>query len=600
MSQSVINEYLVALKYGINNSSAQQFNQSLEQARRAVDQAMSGMQMSVVGVTTKMATAYATVTVAIGGMMVALSKADMEYQKFGLHMWVSAQAAKEMKTTLDAMGESLEDISFIPELRGQFQQLLGQGKGMMPPSDYADQMREIRQITFEFKRMKLEASFALEWIGYYIFKYLEGPIRKIKEWLQEFNNNIQAKMPEWTQKIAKFLAQFLQIGMAVADTIRWIYESLSRLWTEMPDGIRRLMVALGALWAVFMLSPIGRFIAAFAVLMLLVEDFWVYLQGGKSAEALKPLWKFFEGLYKESKKDGAFGGIKVQVTELDAALTRLGLAFENVGKAFKTLGGEIKSSDAFDFLNNSLKQLIQGFTFLADLIVAILEGRVSEFLWAKLKKWSEGGILNPGPNPNEKDTGDWGPGSGPGGGGGGGSNAGGGLGKTWRKEGDWVNTQGLKPNALSAIDAIAAWWQRQTGRQLTVSSGYRPGDPGGHGRGQKFDAVDDATTTLLEDNVGGIRDRLIAYAESIGLKVLDEYKYPSAGTTAGHLDFSAAGFKPSGGMAMNTVNNIYVNVPAGSDSQQIAMATVKELERVQGKANITFISQMRDLQGVGA
>lgn len=111
---------------------------------------------------------------------------------------------------------------------------------------------------------------------------------------------------------------------------------------------------------------------------------------------------------------------------------------------------------------------------------------------------------------------------------------------TWRKEVENVNINGLQDNAKSAIDALGAYFYKLTGQQMVVSSGLR--DWGGHVSGTKFDIVDDATSELLEKNVDGIRDKIIAYAESIGLQVLDEYDSPSEHATGGHLDINAKNF----------------------------------------------------------
>lgn len=111
---------------------------------------------------------------------------------------------------------------------------------------------------------------------------------------------------------------------------------------------------------------------------------------------------------------------------------------------------------------------------------------------------------------------------------------------TWRKEVENVNIDGLQDNAKSAIDALGAYFYKLTGQQMVVSSGLR--NWGGHVSGTKFDVVDDATSELLEKNVDGIRDKIIAYAESIGLQVLDEYDSPSEHATGGHLDINAKNF----------------------------------------------------------
>jgi hypothetical protein len=122
-----------------------------------------------------------------------------------------------------------------------------------------------------------------------------------------------------------------------------------------------------------------------------------------------------------------------------------------------------------------------------------------------------------------------------------------GAGNTWRKEVENVNTDGLQDNAKAAIDALAAYFQQQTGRQMVVSSGLRdwdshPEGPGGHISGTKFDVVDDADSRLLQDNVNGIRDKLVAYAKNLGLKILDAYAGDEGPDAPGHLDINAKDF----------------------------------------------------------
>lgn len=120
--------------------------------------------------------------------------------------------------------------------------------------------------------------------------------------------------------------------------------------------------------------------------------------------------------------------------------------------------------------------------------------------------------------------------------------ANGAQGKTWNAETDEVNISDLQENTISAIDALSAYFYNLTGKAMTVSSGFR--DWGGHVNGTKFDVVDDSVSEILESNADGIRDKIIEYAKSIGLSVLDEYDSPSANATAGHLDFEASGFSP--------------------------------------------------------
>lgn len=161
-----------------------------------------------------------------------------------------------------------------------------------------------------------------------------------------------------------------------------------------------------------------------------------------------------------------------------------------------------------------------------------------------------------------------------------------GAGITWRKEVENVNTEGLQNNAKSAVYAMAAYFYKLTGQQMVVSSGLR--EWGGHVSGTKFDVVDSASSELLEKNVNGIRDKMIAYAQSIGLQVLDEYDNPSANATGGHLDINAKDFpgtfaaqaKARIGPVLTKSGLDYLN--AIVDLMQQADDIVKELAEARG------------------
>lgn len=147
----------------------------------------------------------------------------------------------------------------------------------------------------------------------------------------------------------------------------------------------------------------------------------------------------------------------------------------------------------------------------------------------------------------------------------------------WRKEVENVNIDGLQDNAKAAINSLAAFFQQQTGQQMVVSSGLR--DWGGHVSGTKFDVVDAGDSRLLEDNVNGIREKIIDYAKSIGLQVLDEYANPSEHATAGHLDFNAKDFTATfAAQAKDRIGQVYEK--SGLDYLNEILALMNEADEI--------------------
>lgn len=122
-----------------------------------------------------------------------------------------------------------------------------------------------------------------------------------------------------------------------------------------------------------------------------------------------------------------------------------------------------------------------------------------------------------------------------------------GEGKTWyRVTSEDPKYEALEPQAKVALDMVAGYFKRLTGKQLGVTSGkrsadlgYSEEDIGGHGTGLKFDAA----AAALNDPE--IRQKVIDFARSVGIEVLDEYANPTRKATAKHLDFNAQNFDSS-------------------------------------------------------
>lgn len=308
MSLDVIKEYLVALGFEVDMPEYDKAKGAINQLGRVVQSETAGMAKNFTGAATAITGAIAGVAAATAGLVRHVTNADMEYQKLALRMWTTRQQAKELKTTLDAMGEDIVDVAWIPELRQQYEELRRQGQMMQTPADAAEQLQYIRSIGFEFKRMKLEATYAMEWITYNVVKMLAGPIKGIKDGLKSFNDMIIEKMPEWSAKVATFLTNVINLGRAGARFISDIATGLYRIFDALPRGVKIFVATLMAAGALIMSGPIGWFIAGLGTVLILLEDFFGYLDGRESSKTLAPMWKYlvdlwgkFDGLLTEAR-----------------------------------------------------------------------------------------------------------------------------------------------------------------------------------------------------------------------------------------------------------------------------------------------------------
>jgi hypothetical protein len=156
-------------------------------------------QGAVVGVFTAASTA-------IVGMVDKLAMADQGYRLFGLHMLMNEQAAKRLKIAQDALGASLGEIVWDPELHKNFITLQqdqeayqkSQGEG------FAAAMRGWRDLHLQIERVKVGLLYLAQSVVARLFETMgvniDAVTAKIQEFLAVLHN------PEQFQKLVDLIA----------------------------------------------------------------------------------------------------------------------------------------------------------------------------------------------------------------------------------------------------------------------------------------------------------------------------------------------------------------------------------------------------------
>ena len=325
----VLKSYLVSLGFDTDMGSYQKFDRTLKDATGKIEGHVSSMSMNYIKGSAVVASALASIGFATIGLMNKLASADMEYQKFGMSMFMGKEAAKQMMIATDALGASIDDIAWNPELRSQYYTLTKQMRSMEQPKDAGSQLKYIRSIRFEFDRLKVEATYGLQWIGYYLFKHLAGPIKELRDGMSKMNDWIQARMPEWAEKAASFITSIFNIGKAVWRTISQIFDGLKEMWDMLPGWAKGIAVLLAVAFA-----PISPAIKIIAGLLLLLDDFYGYIDGRKSSKMLAPIWDILI-----MAVDTITRGIVTAMVLIDELYSKMTGGGKSWGEIFKSITG---------------------------------------------------------------------------------------------------------------------------------------------------------------------------------------------------------------------------------------------------------------------
>lgn len=409
MVAEILKSYLVSLGVQVDQPGFNQMKTTLDQTSNTVTHATGGWAKNFVSASTIIMTAVASITTAVTGLMVGAAKQDLAMEKYARGMMVSKNAAKEMKLAVDALGESVQDIQITPELMNRYRALISDGRNMKVGGDYEGTMKNFRDLIFEFTRLKQEASYALQWVGYYLMKYLARPLAQAKATFKSFNDSLIKNMPNWTEKIARALTYIINIGIHFVQLLKNIGKAAYDLWGSFPKGVKIAIASLAALFYFINASPIGRFITMIGTMLLLIDDYFGYMEGKQAAmgpiwdklngymgiakqkleewgQALSPVWDKFAG-YLDTGQQGVknlAGKMSTWIDEIQQsnALSDFVATTKELGRAFYDLG-----SGTIDIVSSACKDLFKSLEKqgIAEKFAGLIERLWNGFL--SLERW---------------------------------------------------------------------------------------------------------------------------------------------------------------------------------------------------------------------
>ena len=354
MIGEMIKEYLVGLGVQIDKPGFAEMDSTIKTTTNVIETATGAWAANFVKASGIIVTAIASVSTAVAGLMKSTAQQDLEMEKFARRMMLTKDAAWEMKKATDALGESVSDIVITPELMERYKTLVQDGRQMRIGGDFRETMKSFRDLTFEFTRLKQEVSYAMSWVGYYLIKYLNRPLQEAREKFKSFNNSFIRNMSVWTEKAARALVYIINIGIHLFDFIKSVTSSIYKMWEAFPRGVKIATVAVLGFFAVLRASPFGRMIMLVSTLLLLIDDYFGYMEG-KQAQ----FGKYWD------KLNGFIDTAKTKIAELKNYL------FDLIN--------EVQNSKAFNDFLTIVKRLAAAFKNLAAGVIDTVSSLIKNF-----------------------------------------------------------------------------------------------------------------------------------------------------------------------------------------------------------------------------
>lgn len=225
---------------------------------------------------------------------------DYEVEKQARLWWVSEQQARSYQTALNALGETNADLlTMTNEQYRRLYELNQLGRSLEAPKELDDFLLLVRDINFEFSKLKVEFEYGKRWVAYFLGQFIGPDAMKARDFLKRANNYIQENLPKIAEKVARFFEVFYRLGKAslvVAKSLYSVIESIFKfLNLSVPQGI----ALVSGFFLLLKTGPIGWFIAALTTLLLLIDDYMTWQRGGISAFD----WSGFDSKFKSIKGD---------------------------------------------------------------------------------------------------------------------------------------------------------------------------------------------------------------------------------------------------------------------------------------------------------
>lgn len=231
---ATLKSYLVGLGFAVDVQQYKRFESTLASAAKAVNKETASIGSSLLKWQVGIVGMFVAVSGAVLGMMDKVSMADQEYRLFGERMFMSTNQARSMKTALDALGASIEEVAFDPELHDRFMQLQKDQKTMydsLGMGGFEAAAKGMRDITFELDRFKVELGVLQMGVFKELFKGLFGDgdvLKKLREWNDWIINHIPQLSKQFSQYLLPILKDTWRIGKDLVD----IFASMALSFTN--------------------------------------------------------------------------------------------------------------------------------------------------------------------------------------------------------------------------------------------------------------------------------------------------------------------------------------------------------------------------------
>lgn len=276
----VIKEYLVSVGFGVDNKSVDKAKAQMNDMEKHLGKFADTSAGKFASLSVAMVTFYETFTLAIGKFAVGVAQADRQVELLARRFYTTEANARSLSATMKAMGltsmEQLKDVALNPEMRGQFMEMRGLARSLESPESQKG-LQYIREVNFEFQKLGVRIEYFKQQVVSAFATSIKPAIEAFKKDFEPMMKDFQKNGAKYANAIGKFLGNIAQMGIHITEVFGKTFEFIKNL----PDTIKQIGQASIALF-VILTTKLGWIFFTLQSIFLMIDDFMVYLKGGKS------------------------------------------------------------------------------------------------------------------------------------------------------------------------------------------------------------------------------------------------------------------------------------------------------------------------------
>jgi hypothetical protein len=230
----ILREYLVNLGFQVSTPELRKFEDALRITGQQAEKFTTGIARSFTAAGASVIGVLTGISTGVLALADSVSRQDLEMQLFARRMFLSADAARQMKIAADALGFSLEDIVWGPkELQERYAGLVAEQKkldeGMGGTAYIEDRLKRIRDLRNEFTKIQVAVTEGSRGLAASLYDKIFGGTQG-EERLAKFNHFVDSLIndtPHIVDELSTALAPALfntwKILSDIADITKTIF-----------------------------------------------------------------------------------------------------------------------------------------------------------------------------------------------------------------------------------------------------------------------------------------------------------------------------------------------------------------------------------------